>query len=88
MTFRQLLMIFTVSNLSVYFRGLAQTFAEITSLHDFGKKDILGYRFLTRLNFADEFGFMCMDGLSRLEDGAKANFPNVIVVYLIRNSLK
>lgn len=39
-----------------------------------------------------EVGFMCMDGLSGLEDGAKAIFPNVVVqrciVHLIRNSLK
>ena len=36
-------------------------------------------------------GFICMDGLSGLEDGAKAIFPNVVVqrciVHLIRNSL-
>ena len=35
---------------------------------------------------------MCMDGVSGLEDGAKAIFPNVVVqrciVHLIRNSLK
>ena len=39
-----------------------------------------------------EVGFICMDGLSGLEDGAKAIFPNVVVqrciVHLIRNSLK
>lgn len=39
-----------------------------------------------------EVGFMCMDGVSGLEDGAKTIFPNVVVqrciVHLIRNSLK
>lgn len=40
----------------------------------------------------EEIGFISMDGLSGLEDGAKAIFPNVVVqrciVHLIRNSLK
>ena len=38
----------------------------------------------------EEVGFMCMDGVSGLEDGAKAIFPNVVVqcCTLIRNSLK
>lgn len=39
-----------------------------------------------------EVGFICMDGLSGLEEGAKAIFPNTVVqrciVHLIRNSLK
>ena len=40
----------------------------------------------------EEIGFISMDGISGLEDGAKAIFPNVVVqrciVHLIRNSLK
>ena len=39
-----------------------------------------------------EVGFICMDGLNGLEEGAKAIFPNTLVqrciVHLIRNSLK
>ena len=39
-----------------------------------------------------EVGFICMDGLTGLEEGAKAIFPNTVVqrciVHLIRNSLK
>ena len=71
-----------------------------------GKKDILGLwiqdteskHFWMQIfdeiksRGVQEVGFMCMDGLSGLEDGAKAIFPNVVVqrciVHLIRNSLK
>ena len=39
-----------------------------------------------------EVGFICMDGVTGLEEGAKAIFPNTVVqrciVHLIRNSLK
>jgi transposase-like protein len=71
-----------------------------------GKKDILGLwiqdteskHFWMQIfdeikaRGVQEVGFICMDGLSGLEDGAKAIFPNVVVqrciVHLIRNSLK
>lgn len=71
-----------------------------------GKKDILGLwiqdteskHFWMQIfdeikaRGVQEVGFMCMDGLSGLEDGAKTIFPNVVVqrciVHLIRNSLK
>ena len=71
-----------------------------------GKKDILGLwiqdteskHFWMQIfdeiksRGVQEVGFMCMDGVSGLEDGAKAIFPNLVVqrciVHLIRNSLK
>ena len=69
-----------------------------------GKKDILGLwiqdteskHFWMQIfdeikaRGVQEVGFICMDGLSGLEDGAKAIFPNVVVQRCIvhRNSLK
>ena len=71
-----------------------------------GKKEILGIwlseseslettgcRYLMRLRrVVDVIFFISMDGVSGLEDGAKAIFPSVVVqrciVHLIRNSVK
>lgn len=45
-----------------------------------------------RARGVENIGFLCMDGVSGLEDGAKAIFPDVVVqrciVHLIRNSLR
>ena len=60
----------------------------------------LGVTFVSKMQIFDELkargvkdvGFICMDGVSGLEEGAKSIFPQVVVqrciVHLIRNSIK